>query len=733
MRADRVAPEKRPFTACRTHKMNAKHEQVLTMFPSELTSRQQWLVWRFEKKDGDKKPRKVPYYVNGSRRFGKQGDAEDRAKLAAYDDAKAAAEYGFDGLGFAFLPGDGLIGIDIDSNADTELAHKIIAGCNSYAETSPSGNGWHIFVKGETKTFKSNDVGIEVFCGSQFFTMTGNKLDDAPCDIISISDKLLNRLRDIVKPPNRPLASPASIPTGPTGTAKIESALAYISPDVGYHEWIKIGMAIYSELGPSGFSVWDYWSSRGSAYSHKAMAGHWQSFAGTSVTIATVFRMAIDNGWNPPRDTTYKPRQDAPQAATKSAPASIDMASPLVDVTDQGKPLETIENLADVCRRLGVSITYNVITKSVDIGFPDSCTTVDNEHNVNLAHLKSWCKRFRMATDALQEYVLALADRNTINPVADWINSKPWDGQCRLNDFYETVTEIKPSRLADGRRLRDVLIFRWMMSAVALAMTDTPLAAQGVLTFTGKGNVGKTEWFKNLVPQEMRHLTKEGLTLNPADKDSVATCIGHWLVELGELDGSFRKSDMAHLKAFITRTMDDFRRPYARTDSRYPRRTVMFASVNSREYLQDPTGNRRFWTVEVQSINARHGMDMQQVWAEVAEMWRNDPAGLFLRQEEMDALNAHNEDFLSLMPVHDRIDDSYEWDMPRERWDNMMSATQISEFAGIERPGQREVNEAAAYVQTRYNVEVKKFGKQRLKRWAMPPLTMEAEQRSAKR
>ena len=214
------------------------------MFPSELTSRQQWLVWRFEKKDGDKKPRKVPYYVNGSKRFGKQGDTEDRSKLAAYDDAKAAAEYGFDGLGFAFLPGDGLIGIDIDSNADTELAHKIIAGCNSYAETSPSGNGWHIFVKGETKTFKSNDVGIEVFCGSQFFTMTGNKLDDAPSDIVSISDKLLNRLRDIVKPPNRPLASPASIPTGPTGTAKIESALAYISPDVGYHDWIKIGMAI---------------------------------------------------------------------------------------------------------------------------------------------------------------------------------------------------------------------------------------------------------------------------------------------------------------------------------------------------------------------------------------------------------------------------------------------------------------------------------------------------------
>jgi putative DNA primase/helicase len=159
----------------------------------------------------------------------------------------------------------------------------------------------------------------------------------------------------------------------------------------------------------------------------------------------------------------------------------------------------------------------------------------------------------------------------------------------------------------------------------------------------------------------------------------------------------------------------------------------MFASVNSREYLQDPTGNRRFWTVEVESINARHGMDMQQVWAEVAEMWRNDPAGLFLRPEEMDALNLHNDDFMSLMPVHERIDDSFEWDYARSRWDNMLSATQITELAGIDRPSQREVNEAASYVQTRYNVDVRKVGKQRVKRWAMPPLTAMAEDRSNKR
>ena len=139
-----------------------------------------------------KKPRKVPYYANGTRRHGKQGDEADRDALTSYEKAKSALEYGYQGLGFAFLPDDGLIGIDIDANADKELAAKIIGGCNSYTELSPSGNGWHIFVKGETKTFKDNDVGIEVFCSSQFFTMTGDKIPESPDTIAPISDKLIN-------------------------------------------------------------------------------------------------------------------------------------------------------------------------------------------------------------------------------------------------------------------------------------------------------------------------------------------------------------------------------------------------------------------------------------------------------------------------------------------------------------------------------------------------------------
>jgi len=41
--------------------------------PEELKALPAWLVWRYEQHPGEAKPRKVPYYVEGGRRFGQQG------------------------------------------------------------------------------------------------------------------------------------------------------------------------------------------------------------------------------------------------------------------------------------------------------------------------------------------------------------------------------------------------------------------------------------------------------------------------------------------------------------------------------------------------------------------------------------------------------------------------------------------------------------------------------------
>ncbi|MGJ9420452.1 PriCT-2 domain-containing protein [Massilia sp. CMS3.1] len=304
----------------------------VSAIPGELAVRPQWLVWKFE--PGEKKPKKMPYYVSGQRRTGKQGSDEDRAELVTLEVAMQRVGQGYSGVGFAFLPGDGLIGVDIDGCIDEDgvvapRAAAIITACNSYTEYSPSRKGVHIIVAGETKTFKSNEIGLEVFCAAQFFTFTAEPFPGAPAGIADIDPGVLNRLRATVEQARAVQVKqrPQLAPTAQDERSRLESALTQISPDCGYDDWFRIGMGIYSALGESGLSVWDWWSSKSAKYpgTHE-LEKHWKSFEGTRVTAATVYKLAVDAGWRPPRSAS-------PPMPPRVLDASADSPIPFADET----------------------------------------------------------------------------------------------------------------------------------------------------------------------------------------------------------------------------------------------------------------------------------------------------------------------------------------------------------------------------------------------------------------
>lgn len=387
-----------------------------------------------------------------------------------------------------------------------------------------------------------------------------------------------------------------------------------------------------------------------------------------------------------------------PEPANDNAPAAIvdvDTFSPLPDAGGSGKPLSTIENLGEVCRRLGVVVRYNVISKEEELLIPGHAFSVDNMANASLAWLTSWCSRFRMPTGNLGDFVTFLADQNQFNPVAKWITSKPWDGTSRLQALFDTVTPKEQQKLPDGRQLRDVLIMRWMLSAIAAAFQPNGVSAHGILVLQGDQYLGKTKWFKNLVPDHLGVL-KDGMILRPDDKDSVKQACSFWLVELGELDATFRKSDIAQLKSFITNSSDVLRRAYARKESHFARRTVFFGSVNPREYLHDPTGNRRYWTIECERLDLDHNLDMQQVWAEAYALWQGGE-GFYLLPEEMAALNKHNEDFTVVDPIEQRLQTRLSWEAPPGEWE-WRTATDVLISVGVDKPNQADATKAALFI-----------------------------------
>lgn len=396
---------------------------------------------------------------------------------------------------------------------------------------------------------------------------------------------------------------------------------------------------------------------------------------------------------------------DAPayvDAVSNNAPAqqrltagAIDTYSPLPDMSPRFKPMATIENVSEICTRLNVTIRYNVISKEEELLIPGESYSVDNMANASFAWLQSWCARFNMPTEKLGDFVTYLAERNLYNPVAQWVGSKPWDGVSRLEAFCDTIKAHGEEDDPIIKNMKRTLMKRWMISAIAAAYQPNGVSAHGVLVLQGDQYVGKTKWFKSLVPEELG-LSQDGMMLRPDDKDSVKQAVSFWLVELGELDATFRKSDIAALKAFLTRKNDVLRRAYARKESHFARRTVFFASVNPQQFLHDPTGNRRYWTISAREIDHSHNLDMQQVWAEVLALF-NAGETYFLLPEEMAALNHSNEEFTVIDPILERLQTSYNWASDKASWE-WKSATDILIQIGMDRPTQSDCTKAAGYI-----------------------------------
>jgi predicted P-loop ATPase len=301
------------------------------------------------------------------------------------------------------------------------------------------------------------------------------------------------------------------------------------------------------------------------------------------------------------------------------------------------KPLQISENLKLVIDTNNITARYNQISKRGEILIPGLMCVLDETNNTALTSVTDLAIKAGMTANRIPEMIDAVASQNPYCPVQTYIDSIPWDGISRFAQFVGQIRCGNPA-------LSIVLWRKWLIQAVAAAYESNGIANAGVIVLIGFQGIGKTRLFHDLT-SGIKDVFLEGQTLNPADKDSVMSAVSHWIVELGELEATFKKADRAQLKAFITRTQDTLRRPYARKDSSFPRRTVFAGTVNDFQFLNDLTGNRRFWPIDVQSINRDTTIDYQQLWAEV-KSWYDAGERWFLNDMELVSLNLYSETFL---------------------------------------------------------------------------------------
>jgi putative DNA primase/helicase len=358
------------------------------------------------------------------------------------------------------------------------------------------------------------------------------------------------------------------------------------------------------------------------------------------------------------------------------------------EVSNHALP-STIENLAHLLKGYGIAVSSDVITKSTMLSM-NGLENTDGMQEALLATVISLVNLNKMSSASISNYIEALAKAHETNCAEEWMRSERWDGKDRMQVFAETVTPVKSYPIV----LRDMLMRKFVLS-IAAAATRPHYSGRGVLTLLGRQGIGKTSLFRNMVddPALRERLIKIDHHLDVHNKDSKLGAIKHLIVELGELDSTIGR-DFARLKGFLTSDQDKIRKPYARTESEYRRRTVFCASVNEYNFLEDSTGNSRFWTVEAEHINYLHDINMQQLFAQAVVML-DEGATWWLNQEEEALLEYENRKHRSVSAIRELFLEKIDVECADRSDCRAYTSSEVLQKLGIATPTNGQAKECA--------------------------------------
>lgn len=232
------------------------------------------------------------------------------------------------------------------------------------------------------------------------------------------------------------------------------------------------------------------------------------------------------------------------------------------------------------------------------------------------ARLSAWLAwRYHMIAPShiCREALGVIAEQSPFDRVRDYLESLPeWDGVPRIAEWL-----IRYAGADDTRYVRAVS-GRWLISAVARALipgckVDTMLileGPQGIKKSTLLRVLAGDEFFSDQMP--------------PVDsKDAKIHVHGPWIAELPELGALAGRRGEA-VKAFLSMREDTFRRPYGAGETTSLRRIVFAGTSNVEEFLDDPTGARRFWPVACRGAIDVAGVAevRDQLWTEALHLYR---------------------------------------------------------------------------------------------------------------
>lgn len=211
--------------------------------------------------------------------------------------------------------------------------------------------------------------------------------------------------------------------------------------------------------------------------------------------------------------------------------------------------------------------------------------------------------------DKWAAYLDDVAYQDSFHPVRDYLETLEWDGVPRIHNWLHTYGQAEDTEYTRA-------IGRLVLVAAVRRVREPGCKFDEMLILEGDQGVQKSSALRTLCPKA--DWFTDDMPLHSDSKRAIEATSGKWIIECGELRG-MSKADIANLKGFLSRAVDEARMAFGREVRIAPRQWVPIGTTNDAQYLHDPTGLRRFWPVAIIQFDIESlSRDRDQMWAEAA-------------------------------------------------------------------------------------------------------------------
>ena len=290
-----------------------------------------------------------------------------------------------------------------------------------------------------------------------------------------------------------------------------------------------------------------------------------------------------------------------------------------------GKPLLTIENFLTAMEedKRYANIRYNELSGRAEVhnviidGRPQTKRWTDADEAASERYMET---AYELYSPQKHERALRLLfEERRYNPIRDVIDNVKWDGEERCEHFLS-----KWALVEDSEYTREVSRLIFAGGINRLYEPGTKFDDVVILIGTRQGE-GKSTLVRWLAVEDEWY----GEVTMFDGQQAIEQLQGKWICEISELLALTKTKEQEAAKAYITRAVDSYRKPWDKNVTDLPRRCIFIGTSNNANPLSDKSGNRRYYPVEVKCDGYDlydHESEIKayilQCWAEAREKYR---------------------------------------------------------------------------------------------------------------